>query len=97
MTHDLVHTLAPFGILLIGRHKRGADTLVAWLPVLAAVVGAINAARGNRDKQSFGIRRIGKDRVQAKTAAARLPLRAMRMIEQPTLERPRLARVRRFE
>src|SRR5258708_36365560 len=97
MPHNLVHALAPFGILLIGWQKRGADTFVAWLPVLAAVVGAINAAGRNRDKQSFGIDRVGKNRVQAKAAATWLPLRAMRMIEQSLLEQPGFARIRRFE
>ncbi len=44
MTHNLVHALAPFRILLIRRQELRANTLIARLPILAAVVGPIDAA-----------------------------------------------------
>ena len=93
MTHNFVHALAPLGILLVGREKLSANTFIARLPVLATIVGAIDAARRNSDEQSLVIRRIWKNRVQAKPAAAGHPLRTMRMIEEAALERPGLAGV----
>src|SRR5512140_697587 len=44
MADDLVHALAPLRILLIGWHELRPHTLVAGLPILAAVVGAIDTA-----------------------------------------------------
>jgi hypothetical protein len=47
MKRNLVNTLSPFRILLIRRKKLRAHALVSRLPILTAIVCAINAARGN--------------------------------------------------
>ena len=93
MADDFVHALSPLRILLIRGHEARADSLVARLPILAAVVRSIDPSRRDRHEHSFRTRRIGKNRVQAQAAAAGLPLRAMRMIEEAAIERPRLAAV----
>src|ERR1700738_4813443 len=89
MADDLVNALAPLGILLVGRQKLGAHAFIARLPVFAAVIRAIDAAGRDGDEQAFVIRWVRKNGVQAESAAARHPLRSVRMIEQPTLKRPR--------
>ena len=55
VTHDLMHALAPFRILLIGRHEAGADTLIPWLPILPAIISPINAAGRNGYPHSISV------------------------------------------
>src|SRR5437867_10943237 len=96
MAHDFVDALAPLGILLIGRHESRADSFLARLPSLAAILSSVNTASGDRNPHSLLIRRIGKNRVQTKAAATRHPRRAMRTIEEAAIQRPTLATVRRL-
>src|ERR1043165_4416780 len=97
MAHDFVHALAPLGMLLVGWHERRADALVARLPILTAIVGAVDAARGNGDKHSLRICRIRKNRMKTKPAASRLPLWTVRMIEQALIQNPGFTAIRRFK
>src|SRR6266571_6384614 len=93
VAHDFMHTLTPFRVLLIGRHEARADSFVARLPSLAAILSSVNTARGDRNPHSLLIRGIGKNCVQTEPTAAGHPLSAVRMIEQAAIERPGLATV----
>src|ERR1041385_2551789 len=97
MADNFVDALSPFWILLIGRHEARADTFLARFLGFATIVSAIDTAGRNRDVHPLRVRRVRKNRVQAKSAAARLPLGAMWMIEEASIQRPILATVRRFE
>src|SRR5881397_2811047 len=95
MGHHLVHALAVFGVL-VGQELR-AHALIAGLPAAAAVVGAIDAAGRDRDRQALAIGGMGEDGVKAQPTAAWLPTRAMRVVVESAVERPGLPTVARFE
>src|SRR6516165_7887501 len=95
MANDLVHALPELRKPL--RHKRDADAPVARLPGPAAIIGPINACRGNSNVYSPRFGRMQQDRVQTQTALARHPAWPMGMIEQTAHQRPRFACVLRLE
>ena len=92
---NLVDALAELGILV--RQELRAHTDVARPPCRAAVVGAVATAGRHRDDHPVLVRRIGHDRMQTHSAAARRPLWTMRMIEQSVDGAPALAAVARLE
>src|SRR6185369_5877137 len=67
------------------------------LPASASVLGAVDAAGGDGDPHAIAVRLVEDDRVQAQAAAARLPLPAVRVVEQALVQRPGLAGVIRAE
>src|SRR5262249_3608146 len=89
MPNDLVYALPELRKPL--RHERDADAPVARLPGPAAIIGPVNAGRGNSDMHSPGVRRMRQDRVQTQAALARHPAWPMGMIEQTAHQRPRFA------
>src|SRR5438128_9014963 len=91
MKSELVHALAKLGILLTGRQKLRAHAHVAHVPVLPAIVCAINAGGRNSNVHALRVCRIEKNRMQAKPATTRLPLRTVRMIVKSFNERPGFA------
>ena len=93
--HDLVHALAELG-MLVGQ-ELGAHTAVGRPPRRPAVVARVHAARRDRDGHPRRVGGIEHDRVQAEAAAARLPLRPVRVVPQAVVQRPRLAAVVRRE
>ena len=66
MPNDLVHALPELRKPL--RHERNADAPVARLPGPAAIIGPVNACRGNSHMHSPGVGRMLQDRVQTQTA-----------------------------
>ena len=92
---DLVDALAELGMLV--RQELGAYAAVPGVPRDAAVVRPVDAAGRGRDREAPRPRRVHEDRVQAQAAAARRPLRAVRVVPEARVERPRLAGVVRGE
>jgi hypothetical protein len=88
---DLVHALPELG-MLVGQEV-GTHAVVARAPRPPAVVGAIDAARRDGDDHAPAILGVGQDRVQAETAPARLPARAIGMLVQAAHQLPGLAGV----
>ena len=75
----LVHALAELEVVSVG-HEADDDPPVARLPRRAAVVGAVDAGRGDGDQQALRVVRVDEDGVQAQPTAARLPLRPVRVV-----------------
>ena len=82
VARHLVHALAELEGLSLGE-EADDDPLIARPPRRAAVVGSVDPRRGDGDQQSSRILRVHQDRVQAQTATARLPLRAVWVVPQP--------------
>src|SRR6266404_6731914 len=80
MADDLMDALAKLGITILRRQKLGSHPHIAGVPRFPAIIGAINASRGNRNMHAFFVFGIRKDCMQAQPSATRLPLRSMRMI-----------------
>src|SRR2546423_776299 len=93
MTDNLVDALAKLWIAIFGRQKLSTDTDVARVPALTAIIRPIVTACGNGHMQTIAIRLVRKDRMQTEAAAARHPLRPVRMIVKTTVERPRCPRI----
>ena len=72
MQGDAVNAVTHFGILI--RNVLRPKPTVDRLPCLAAVVGTESAGSGNGDEHPLRIAGIDKNRVQAHSAGARLPL-----------------------
>jgi hypothetical protein len=72
MVHDLVHALPELGILVWQKDR--THTLVTCRPAHAAVIGAVEAGRRDRDRHPLLVFWIDDDGVQAQAAAARHPL-----------------------
>ena len=80
---DLVHALAELERRRV-RQERHDDSGVARLPRLAAVLAAVYAGRRDGDEDAVRVVRVHEHGVQAHPASARLPLRAVRVVPQPT-------------
>jgi len=75
------------------RHVARHDSRVAAPPALAAVVGQPDAGRRDADGEPVRLAGPGRDRVQAQSAAAGLPVRPRRVIPEAAVDRPALAAV----
>ena len=91
----LVDALAELRMLVW--EEVGADALVRRPPAFARVFRHVHAGGRDRHTNARRVARIEQDRVQAQPAAARLPLRPLRMIPEPFDEVPRIARIGRLE
>ncbi len=92
----LVHALAEFGWLGIGQEWCG-DAAVAGLPGVLAVLAAVHAAGGDGDQHPLLVSGVRQDGMQAQPAAARLPLRSVRMVPQAADQGERLIETGRTE
>src|SRR5258707_11540958 len=92
---DFVDALPELGIL--AGHKHGADSPVLRRPSTPGVVGAINAAGGNRYVHALLVHGVEHDGVQRQSTVARHPAWPVRMIEQPAHKQPSFSRVAAFE
>src|SRR5215210_3101029 len=97
MMDDFVHALTELRISMFFGHELRADADIARAPALATVVGAVNTTRRHRNQHSARIVGIEHDRVQAKPAATRLPLRLVLVIEQPLVGLPARSSISRLE
>ena len=68
---DAVHAVTDLGRRV--RNLLGAQAAIHRPPRLAAIVGAEDAGRGDRDEDPPGLGGIQEDRVQAHSAGAGLP------------------------
>src|SRR5205085_11374202 len=95
MQSYLVHALPKLGIFV--RHEHNADALVLGRPGASAILGSIDASGRDGHIHALAVRRIEHDGVQSESAISGHPAGTMRMIEQPSHERPGFTRVAGFE
>src|SRR5215469_13064695 len=95
MQRNLVNALTELGIPVRRGHRSNAPILCR--PSASPIFGPVNAAGGDRYVHPLFVVRIKDNRMQGEAAVAWHPARTVRMIEQATNQRPRLAVVARFE